>query len=115
MRVKGGVMTKKRHKKILKRAKGFRDKRSNVYSFARRAVLKAGQNAYVGRKIKKRDFRTLWIARLSAALKLLGLQYSRFIYMATRKQMNVNRKMLSELAITEPNVFKQIVEFVQQK
>lgn len=114
MRIKGGVMTKKRHKKILKRAKGFRDKRSNVYSHARRAVLKAGQNAYVGRKIKKRDYRTLWIARLTAALKKLNISYSRFIYMATRKQMLVNRKMLSELAINEPKVFEEVVAFVQK-
>lgn len=107
-------MTRKRHKKILKRAKGYRDKRSNVYSFARRAVLKAGQNAYIGRKIKKRDYRSLWISRLSAALKGLGISYSQFIYKATRKQMLVNRKMLSELAINEPKTFEEIVQFVQK-
>lgn len=114
MRIKAGTMTRKRHKKILKKAKGYRDKRSNVYSHARRAVLKAGQNAYVGRKIKKRDYRALWISRLTAALKPLGVSYSRFIYAATRKQMLVNRKMLSELAINEPKTFAEIVAFVQK-
>lgn len=113
MRVKGGVMTKKRHKKIIKLAKGYRDKRHNVYNLARRAVYMAGKNAYVGRKIKKRDFRTLWIARLSAALKEHDISYSRFIYALTRKQVGLNRKMLSELAIKEPSVFAEVVKFVK--
>lgn len=112
MRVKGGVMTKKRHKKIIKLAKGYRDKRSNVWSLARRAVMMAGKNAYVGRKVKKRDFRILWIARLNAALKQQGVQYSRFIYKLTRKQVALNRKMLSELAIREPKTFEEVVKFV---
>ena len=112
MRIKGGVMTKKRHKKILKQAKGYRDKRHNVYSFAKRAVMIAGKNAYIGRKLKKRDFRTLWIARLTAALKTHGVAYSRFIYALTRKQVGLNRKMLSELAIKEPTVFEEVVKFV---
>lgn len=112
MRVKGGVTTKRRHKKIIKQAKGFRDKRHNVYSFSKKAVMKAGLNSYVGRKIKKRDFRTLWIARLNAALKLNGLSYNRFIHALTRKQVGLNRKMLSELAIKEPNVFAEVAKFV---
>lgn len=112
MRVKGGVMTKKRHKKVLKQAKGFKDKRHNVYSLARRAVQMAGKNAYVGRKVKKRDFRTLWIARLNASLKLHNVSYSRFIYKLTRKQVMVNRKMLSELSIKQPTVFEEVVKFV---
>lgn len=105
-------MTKKRHKKIIKLAKGYRDKRSNVWSFAKRAVMMAGKNAYVGRKVKKRDFRTLWITRLNAALKQQGVQYSRFIYKLTRKQVALNRKMLSELAIREPKTFEEVVKFV---
>lgn len=112
MRVKGGVTTKRRHKKILKLAKGYRDKRSNVWSLARRAVFIAGQHAYVGRKIKKRDFRKLWIGRLNAALKERKLSYNRFIYALTRKRVGLNRKMLSELAIREPNVFDEVVKFV---
>lgn len=106
-------MTKKRHKKILKQAKGFRDKRSNVYSLAKRAVMIAGQNAYIGRKLKKRDFRTLWIARLNAALKLQGVSYSKFIYKLAHKRVLLNRKMLSELAIHEPKIFDAVVKFVQ--
>lgn len=107
-------MTKKRHKKILKQAKGYRDKRSNVWSFARRAVMMAGKNAYIGRKIKKRDYRALWIGRLNSALKLQGLSYSRFIYALTRKQILLNRKVLSELAIREPKIFDDVVKFVKE-
>ena len=112
MRVKSGVVTKRRHKKILKQAKGYRDKRSNVWSHAKRAVMMAGKQAYVGRKIKKRDYRTLWIARLNAALRLQGIAYSRFIHKLTRKQVGLNRKMLSELAIREPKVFEEVVKTV---
>lgn len=113
MRIKGGVMTKKRHKKILKLAKGYRDKRSNVWSHAKRAVMIAGRQAFIGRKIKKRDYRSLWIARLSASLKLHGMAYSRFIYALTRKRVNLNRKMLSELAIREPKVFEEVVKMAK--
>lgn len=105
-------MTKKRHKKILKQAKGYSDKRHNVYSFAKRAVMIAGKNAYIGRILKKRDFRSMWIGRLSASLKPHGVSYSKFIYKATRKQVTLNRKVLSELAITEPKVFEEVVKFV---
>lgn len=106
-------MTKKRHKKILKQAKGYRDKRHNVWNLARRAVMMAGKNAYIGRKLKKRDFRNLWISRLNAALKHYGIQYSRFIYALSRKRVGLNRKMLSELAIREPKVFEEVVKFVK--
>lgn len=112
MRVKGGVVTKRRHKKILKKAKGYRDKRHNVWSLAKRAVMIAGKNAFIGRKLKKRDYRTLWIARLNAALKLQGFSYSQFIYKMTRKQIALNRKVLSELAINEPKVFDDVVKTV---
>lgn len=112
MRIKGGVMTKRRHKKILKQAKGYRDKRSNVYSLARRAVMMAGKNAYIGRKLKKREYRSLWIGRLNAALKAQGIPYSRFIYKLTRSRVALNRKMLSELAIREPKTFVDVVKFV---
>lgn len=106
-------MTKKRHKKILKQAKGYRDKRHNVYSLAKRAVMIAGKNAYIGRKLKKRDFRSLWIARLSAALLPFGISYSRFIYKLSRKRVLLNRKMLSELAIHRPEVFEEVVKMVK--
>lgn len=113
MRIKGGIATKRRHKKILKLAKGYRDKRSNVYSLAKRAVMMAGKNAYIGRKVRKRDYRRLWISRLNAALQQHGIQYSRFIYKLTRKRVGLNRKMLSELAIREPKVFEEVVKFVR--
>ena len=113
MRIKGGVVTKRRHKKILKQAKGYRDKRSNVWSLAKRAVMMAGKNAYIGRKIRKRDFRSLWISRLNAALKIHGVSYNRFIYALTRKRVGLNRKMLSELAIQEPKVFEEVLKFVK--
>lgn len=113
MRIKGGIATKRRHKKILKLAKGYRDKRSNVYSLAKRAVMMAGKNAYISRKIRKRDYRRLWISRLNAALQQHGIQYSRFIYKLTRKRVGLNRKMLSELAIIEPKVFEEVVKFVE--
>lgn len=106
-------MTKKRHKKILKLAKGYRDKRHNVYSLAKRAVMIAGKNAYIGRKLKKRDFRSLWIGRLNAALKAHGVSYNRFIFAITRKQIGLNRKMLSELAIKEPKVFEEVVKLAK--
>ncbi|MEK7523663.1 MAG: 50S ribosomal protein L20 [Patescibacteria group bacterium] len=113
MRIKGGVMTKKRHKKILKQAKGYRDKRHNVWNLAKRAVMMAGKNAYIGRKLKKRDFRSLWISRLSAALTTQGISYSRFIYALTRKRVLLNRKMLSEMAIREPSVFEEVVKLTK--
>lgn len=113
MRIKSGVVTKKRHKKILKQAKGYRFKRHNVWSLAKRAVMMAGKNAYIGRKLKKRDYRSLWIARLNAALKSHGISYNRFIYALTRKRIGLNRKMLSELAIKEPKVFEEVVKLAK--
>lgn len=113
MRARSGTVSKQRHKKILKKAKGYSSRRSNTYRQAKRAVMQAGQNAYVSRKVRKRDFRTLWIARLNAALQAYDVKYSRFIYALTRKQVGLNRKMLSELAISEPEVFAEIVRFVK--
>lgn len=113
MRATAGSTTRRRHKKIIGRAKSYKWGRKNVYSIARRAVMKAGLNAYIGRKQKKRAFRSLWIARLSAALKPYGLKYSEFIYKLTRKRIEIDRKMLSNLAIQEPEVFKEIVELVK--
>lgn len=106
-------MTKKRHKKIIKQAKGYRDKRHNLWNLARRAVMMAGKQAYIGRKLKKRDYRSLWIGRLNSALKAHGVSYSRFIYKLTRKRVLLNRKVLSELAIREPQTFEEVVKFVQ--
>ncbi|PIQ78364.1 50S ribosomal protein L20 [Candidatus Peregrinibacteria bacterium CG11_big_fil_rev_8_21_14_0_20_46_8] len=113
MRVKGGVTTRRRHKKVLKRTKGYRDGRKNQYRVAKQALMKADSYAFVSRKIRKRDFRSLWITRLNAALQPFEIQYSRFIYAASRKRVLINRKMLSELAITEPKAFEEVVKFVK--
>ncbi len=110
MRVKRGVTTHRRHKKIIKQAKGFRGKRKNVFKLAKNAVMKAGQNAYRDRRLKKRTFHQLWILRINAACREHDLKYSRFIYGMELAGIEINRKMLSELAINNPDVFKEIVE-----
>lgn len=112
MRIKAGKTTRRRHNKLKKAAKGYRDKRKSSIRLAKQAVMKAGKHMYRSRKLRKRDFRTLWIARLNAALKMHDVQYSRFIYAATRKRVTINRKMLSELAIHEPQAFAEVVKFV---
>jgi len=109
-RVKRGVTGHARHKKILKLAKGYRGKRKNVFKLAKNAVMKAGQNAYRDRRLKKRTFHQLWILRINAACRELGIRYSRFIYGWELSGMVINRKMLSELATNHPDVFKEIVE-----
>jgi len=113
MRVKRGNVARNRRKKVLKLAKGFRGGLSKLFRPAHQAVINAGRHAYKGRKQKKRDFRSLWIVRLNAALLELGHNYSRFIDDATKKSMQVNRKMLSEIAIHHPEAFAQIVSYVK--
>jgi large subunit ribosomal protein L20 len=112
-RVKRGVMTHKRHKNILALAKGFRRMNGNVYSRAKTAIMKAGSNAYIGRKLKKRQFRRLWTVRLNNAARLNGTTYSKLIHSLYQKRVMLNRKVLSNLAITNPSVFSQVVEFVK--
>lgn len=102
-----------RHKKILKAAKGFRQARRVRYRVAREAVLHAGQYAYIGRKQKKRNFRALWIERLNAALREEGTTYSKFIDGLKKSNIILDRKILSDLANTEPEVFTKIVERVR--
>lgn len=114
MRATPGPTTRRRHKKVLRKAKGFKWGRKNVYSIARRAVMKAGEYAYVSRRLRKRDFRRLWISRLSAALLPFNMKYSEFIYKLTRKRVELDRKILSNLAIQEPKIFEKIVEFVKK-
>lgn len=109
-RVKRGVTARARHKKIIKQAKGFRGKRKNVFKLAKNAVMKAGQNAYRDRRLKKRTFHQLWVLRINAACREHDLKYSRFIYGLELAGVEINRKMLAELAIKEPEVFKEIVE-----
>jgi large subunit ribosomal protein L20 len=114
VRVKGGVAARARHKKILKATKGYRGKRSSTFRMAKQAHMKAGLHAYVGRKQKKRDFRRLWITRISAALRAEGLRYSEIKNKWLHARMDVDRKNLSELAVNYPEVFKQLVALAKK-
>ncbi len=109
MRVKRGIVRHRRHRKILALTKGYREMRRTTFVKAKEAVIKAGQHAYKDRKRKKRDFRKLWIARLNAATREQGIPYSRFVAGLKTKKIALNRKVLSELAIHEPEVFQKIV------
>jgi len=109
-RVKGALNTRKKHKKVLKLAKGFRGAESKQYRTANQAVMRSMQNAYIGRKLRKRDFRRLWITRISAAAKMNGMNYSTFMNGLKKAGIEMNRKMLSEIAIADPNAFAKLVE-----
>lgn len=109
-RVKGVLSTRKRHKKILKLAKGYRGKRRTSFRVANEAVMKAQAHAYTGRKLKKRDFRQLWIARINAAARANGMNYSTFMSGLKKAGIEVNRKMLSEIAINDAAAFSKLVE-----
>lgn len=113
VRVKRGLMTKKRHKKMLKATKGYRMLSSRVFSRAKNAWMKAWLNAYIWRKAKKRSFRRLWNSRINSAVRQYWLNYSRFINALYLKRVSLNRKVLSNLAISNPNTFKEIVNFVK--
>jgi len=112
-RVKRGTMAKARHKKVLKAAKGFRGGNSKRFRSAKQAVQHAGMHAYRSRKVKKRDFRALWNNRISAALKPMGLNYSRFVNSLFKKDVVLNRKVLSEMAFNHPEAFDDIVKKVK--
>lgn len=107
------VASKARRKKILKQAKGFYGKRKNVYTVAKNIVEKGMTYAYVGRKIKKRDYRQLWIARINAAVRAEGLTYSSFIHKLNEKGIQLNRKILADLAMNEPDSFKALIDSVK--
>ena len=109
-RIKGATMTQKRHKKVLKLAKGYFGGKSKLFKTANEAVMKSLSYAYVGRKLKKRDFRSLWITRISAQCKINGINYSRFMYGLKNAGINLNRKMLAELAVSDPAAFAKLVE-----
>ena len=109
-RVKGALNTRKKHNKVRKLAKGFRGAESKQYRVATQAVMRSMQNAYVGRKRRKRDFRRLWIARISAAVKMNGMNYSTFMNGLKKEGIDMNRKMLSEVAIADPAAFAKLVE-----
>ena len=109
-RVKGAMMTRKRRNKTLNLAKGYFGAKSKHFKMAKQAVMKSGQYAYIGRKQKKRDFRKLWITRISAAAKMNGMNYSTFMNGVNKAGINLNRKMLSEIAISDPAGFTAIAE-----
>ena len=109
-RVKGAMMTRKRRNKVLGMAKGYWGSKSRHYKMANQAVMKSLRYAYVGRKMRKRDFRKLWITRISAACKMNGINYSRFMYGLKQAGIEMNRKMLSETAINDPAAFTALVE-----
>jgi large subunit ribosomal protein L20 len=114
-RVKKGVNAKKKHKKILKLAKGYFGARSKLFKTANPAVMRSLRFAYIGRKLRKRDFRKLWIARINAAARMNGISYSRLINGLKRSGVEINRKMLSEMAIHDEDGFKALVDLAKQK
>jgi len=109
-RVKGAMMTRKRRNKVLKAAKGYWGAKSKHFKMAKQAVMKSGNYAFAGRKQKKRDFRALWITRISAEAKVNGINYSRFMNGLKRAGIILNRKMLSEIAIADKAAFKALTE-----
>ena len=109
-RIKGAMMTRKRRNKVLKAAKGYWGAKSKHFKMAKQAVLKSGNYAFAGRKLKKRDFRRLWIARISAQAKACGMNYSTFMHSLKNAGIDLNRKMLSELAVSDKEAFAALVE-----
>lgn len=115
MRIKGGVNAKKKHNRILKLAKGYRGARSKQYRVAKQSVMRALTESYKGRKERKRQFRQLWIARINAAARLNGLSYSKLMFGLKSAGIEMNRKMLSEVAISDPEGFKALCESAKAK
>ena len=113
-RVKGAMMTRKRRNKVLKLAKGYWGSKSKNFKMANQAVMKSLTYAYTGRKLKKRDFRSLWITRISAACKMNGMNYSTFMHGLKVAGIEINRKMLSEMAISNPAAFTQLIEIAKK-
>lgn len=109
-RVKRSVMTRKRHNRVFKAAKGYWGRRKNVFRMAHEAVMHAGQYAYRDRRVRKRDFRKLWIARINAACRLQGITYSRFIFGLGKAGITLDRKVMAELAVNDPSAFSALVQ-----
>ncbi|HOA85431.1 MAG: 50S ribosomal protein L20 [Clostridiales bacterium] len=109
-RIKGAVATRKRRNRVLKAAKGYWGSKSKHFRMAKQAVMKSGNYAFVGRKLKKRDFRRLWITRISAEAKANGMNYSTFMHGLKVAGIDLNRKMLSEIAVSDPEAFAKLVE-----
>ena len=113
-RIKGGLNAKKKHNRVLKLAKGYRGARSNQYRTAKQAVMRALTSSYAGRKERKRQFRQLWIARINAAARLNGLSYSKFIFGLKAAGIDMNRKMLSDLAVNDAKDFKTLCDVAKK-
>ena len=113
-RVKRGVTTHRRHKKILRQAKGYYGNRSKIYRVANQAVMRSLQYAYAHRKLRKRDFRKLWIARINAACRMNDMSYSRFINGLSKAGVAINRKVLADLAVTDAKAFSDLVEVAKK-
>ena len=114
-RIKGGLNAKKKQNRVLKLAKGYRGARSKQYRVAKQSVMRALTSSFAGRKQRKRQFRRLWIARINAAARMNGLSYSRFMYGLKLAEIDINRKMLSEMAISDPEGFASLVETAKAK
>ena len=113
-RVKTARITKKKHKKVIKQAKGYFGAKSYRFRTAKQAVMKSGMYAYIGRRDKKSNFRKLWIARINAAARMNGLTYSTLIAGLKKANVTINRKMLAEVAVTDPEAFKKIAEIAKK-
>ena len=114
-RIKGGVNAKKKHNRVLKLAKGYRGARSKQYRVAKQSVMRALTSSYAGRKEKKRQFRQLWIARINAAARLNGLSYIKLMYGLKLAEVDINRKMLAEMAVNDAEGFKSLAELAKSK
>lgn len=114
-RIKGGMNARKKHNRVLKLAKGYRGARSKQYRIAKQSVMRAMAESFAGRKQRKRQFRQLWIARINAAARMNGLSYSKFMYGLKLADVQINRKMLSEMAISDPEGFASLVEVAKSK
>ena len=114
-RIKGGLNAKKKHNRVLKLAKSYRGARSKQYRVAKQSVMRALTSSFAGRKERKRQFRRLWIARINAAARLNGLSYSKFMYGLKLAEIDINRKMLSEMAISDPEGFAKLVAVAKEK
>ena len=109
-RIKGGLNARKKHNRVLKLAKGYRGARSKQYRVAKQSVMRALTSSYAGRKERKRQFRQLWIARINAAARLNGLSYSQFMHGLKLAEVDLNRKVLADMAVSDPEAFKALVE-----
>ena len=109
-RVKGALMTRKRRNKVLKAAKGYWGSKSKHFKMAKQAVMKSGNYAFTGRKLKKRDFRKLWITRINAAARINGISYSRFMDGLKKSGIEINRKILADMAVNDPAAFAKLAE-----